>query len=86
LNRSIDSLVARFMREASAAYDVLETLTEPTPQPVRHMFHDAAARMLLQIIALNAPVTDVYRALSAVGAPSDADLIGDGIQAVRDHT
>jgi hypothetical protein len=46
---------------------------------------DEVARRLLWMVALEAPMSTVYRLLRDAGAPSDRGLIRDGMQAVRDR-
>lgn len=54
------------------------------PPNVVEPAYDEVARKLLCLIAHNASMANVFKALAAVGAPSSIELIKEGVQAVAD--
>ncbi len=88
----VDLIVANVMHEAVAQEKLIDRFLEETKKALptadvatlSMAIEMATARQLLTRIAETAQMKHVYAALAAVGAPSSADLIKDGIQAVKD--
>lgn len=89
----IDLIVATVMHEAVAQVQLYERIAAKARDIIPGCdmsvlqvgVDDAIARQLLLRIAKEAQIKHVYAALKAVGAPSSAELIQDGLQAVTDR-
>ena len=97
ISKPIDLIVANAMHDAVASLHAADPLIEalmaeakrrnielpPAPKPSLNA--DNMARDLLCKIAHDADISKVFAALKAVGAPDTADMIREGVQAVKDR-
>ena len=95
-NRPIDLIVANVMHDAAGFDPLIDKILHVAEQfrpdlkkslkkDLDASFYDDVARRLLCMIANEAKIADVHKALAAVGAPASAEMIGEGVQAVRDR-
>ncbi|MCB0066585.1 MAG: hypothetical protein KDD77_05515 [Caldilineaceae bacterium] len=90
-NKPIDLIVATVMHEAVESIDMAKTIydsimqqaADHRPMPMAEIHGNIARRLLCQV-AHDASMKHVLAALAAVKAPATIELIGEGIQAVKD--
>lgn len=98
MSKPIDLIVANIMHDAfdliqaamAARDQALDLVKKHGLDPAQFKLDmpntaEQIARKLLCEIAHEAPVSDVYTALASVKAPSSADLISEGLQAIKDR-
>ena len=93
MTKPIDLIVANVMHEAAPLAAQLDRLIgilrQRMPQGATLLGdadpRDDVARKLLCVIAHDASMSVVYAALKVCDAPCSAELIGEGLQAVRDR-